>query len=208
MEQREPKKTSRIKRIIQLLTPPEQWRVPVIILLGTITGLGFYILNISNAVSYLSDEPRTCVNCHVMAPQFATWERGSHGRVTTCNDCHVPQDNVVEKMLFKGSDGLRHATMFTLRMEPQVIKIKDAGKRVVQENCIRCHTNNVHPVALRAINQKGITDDDRYCWDCHRETPHGKVHSLSSTPYARVPLITSPAPEWILNYVNKEAETK
>jgi cytochrome c nitrite reductase small subunit len=38
---------------------------------------------------------------------------------------------------------------------------------------------------------------DRYCWECHRETPHGRVNSLSSGPYARVPVKGSPLPEWM-----------
>jgi cytochrome c nitrite reductase small subunit len=25
---------------------------------------------------------------------------------------------------------------------------------------------------------------DRKCWDCHKFTPHGKVRSLTSTPYS------------------------
>ncbi len=153
---------------------------------GVIVGLTVHILFISNAVSYLSDNPKACINCHIMVPEFATWERGSHGNVTTCNDCHVPQDNVFRKYFFKASDGLRHATMFTFRMEPQVIRIKDAGREVVQENCIRCHANYLHPVSLRAVNAKGIyKDNENVCWDCHREVPHGKVHSLSSVPYVR-----------------------
>jgi len=119
--------------------PPEQWQVPVILLLGVIVGLGLYILRISNAASYLSDDSETCVNCHVMNPQYATWSHSAHREVTSCNDCHVPHDNVFSKYFFKAKDGMRHATMFTLRQEPQVIFIKEAGKEVVQENCIRCH---------------------------------------------------------------------
>ena len=123
-----------------------------------------------------------------MNPQYATWERGSHGKVATCNDCHVPQDNLVRKYWFKANDGVRHATYFTMKWEPQVIRIKDAGKKAVQENCIRCHTNQIHPIALRSINNNNVEDQtEKFCWDCHRETPHGKVHSLSSTPYVRVP---------------------
>jgi cytochrome c nitrite reductase small subunit len=38
---------------------------------------------------------------------------------------------------------------------------------------------------------------DRYCWDCHRETPHGRVNSLSSVENARVPVPSSSVPEWI-----------
>ena len=188
------------KNFIQYILPPPNWRFSVIVALGIIVGLGIHILNMSNAVSYLSDDPTTCVNCHVMYPEYATWERGSHGRVTTCNDCHVPQDNVIRKYMFKASDGLRHATMFTFRMEPQVIRIKDAGRNVVQENCIRCHANYLHPIALRSMGAKSIYDDDeRVCWDCHRETPHGKVHSLSSAADIIRPDVKTVVPKWITN---------
>jgi cytochrome c nitrite reductase small subunit len=140
-----------------------------------------------------------------MAPQFATWERGSHGKVTVCNDCHVPQDNFINKYLFKASDGLRHSFMFTFRLEPQVIQIKSAGKKAVQQNCIRCHLNVIHPVSLRAISAKQIIDvEDRYCWDCHRETPHGRVNSLSSTPFARIPVKTPIIPDWMKEIIENK----
>jgi cytochrome c nitrite reductase small subunit len=186
------------KSLIQYLLPPPNWRFSVIILLGIIAGLGIHLINISNAVSYLSDKPQTCVNCHVMYPEYATWEKGSHGRVTTCNDCHVPQDNVIRKYLFKAQDGMRHAYMFTFRLEPQVIRIKEAGREAVQENCIRCHANYLHPVSLRAIGAKSIYEEtERVCWDCHRETPHGKVHSLSSSPNIIRPELGPVIPAWI-----------
>ena len=50
-------------------------------------------------------------------------------------------------------------TMFTFRMEPQVIRIKDAGRDVVQENCIRCHANYLHPISLRAMGAKSIYEE-------------------------------------------------
>jgi cytochrome c nitrite reductase small subunit len=197
-------KISSVKKFIHHFIPPDNWKFPVIILLGIFTGLGFFVLHISKATSYLSDDSKVCINCHIMRPQFATWERGSHGRVTACNDCHVPHDNIIRKYLFKAQDGMRHATMFTLRLEPQVIQIKDAGKKAVQENCIRCHQNQIHPVSLRALTAKGITDDsDIYCWHCHREVPHGKVNSLSSTPYAIVPDLSPAVPAWIQDNINK-----
>ncbi|PKL83928.1 MAG: cytochrome c nitrite reductase small subunit [Ignavibacteriae bacterium HGW-Ignavibacteriae-3] len=194
-----------IVKLFSHIIPPPQWRYPVIVILGIFVGLGFYVLYISNAISYLSDDPKTCINCHVMIPQYATWERGSHGRGITCNDCHVPQNNIISKYLFKANDGLRHATYFTMRWEPQVIRIKDAGKRAVQDNCIRCHTNLIHPLALRSINNKSVEDQtERYCWDCHRETPHGRIHSLSSTPYARAPQLEPSVPEWLKNYIKSD----
>lgn len=170
------------------LFPPGKLKLAAAILLGTIVGLAINIFYVSNAVSYLSDDPETCINCHVMTPQYLTWERSSHANRATCNDCHVPQDNIVSKYMFKASDGLRHATYFTLRLEDQVIQIKDAGKKAVQDNCIRCHENNIHPIAVRAISNANIIDEgDRYCWDCHRHVPHGRVNSLSSVPYQAAP---------------------
>jgi cytochrome c nitrite reductase small subunit len=187
-----------MKKLIKKFIPPEQWRVPVIVLLGVITGLGFYILRISNAASYLSDDPETCINCHVMNPQYATWNHSSHREVTNCNDCHVPHNNVFNKYFFKAKDGLRHATIFTLRAEPQVIFIKQEGKEAVQQNCIRCHEKLVAGNA--GIARFGTSlhyRTERSCVECHRETPHGRVNSLASTPNARIPELKEAVPAWL-----------
>lgn len=181
---------SGVKKLFHIIIPPPEWRLTVIILIGIITGLGLHILFAANAVSYLSDDPEACVNCHVMNPEYATWQKSSHGRVTVCNDCHVPHDNFIRKYMFKASDGLRHATMFTFRLEPQVIQIKQAGRDAVQENCIRCHGKLVETIKMNM-------GEGQYCSDCHREVPHGRVKGLASAPYARVPRLKSVVPEWM-----------
>uniref|UniRef100_A0A7V3E7J1 Cytochrome c nitrite reductase small subunit n=1 Tax=Ignavibacterium album TaxID=591197 RepID=A0A7V3E7J1_9BACT len=188
----------KLKKLLIALIPPPQWRFVVIILVGIGFGLLLLTLHLARATSYLSDDPAACVNCHVMAPYFATWEKGSHGRVATCNDCHIPHDNIINTYLFKAKDGMRHSYVFTFRLEPQVIRIKQEGKDAVQKNCIRCHQNLIHPISLRAISGQSIQrEGDGYCWDCHRETPHGRVNSLTSAPYARVPQLSSPIPSWM-----------
>lgn len=184
----------RFKRIIEYTEPPPKWKIPVIIISGVLTGLIFLVLYIGNAASYLSDEPETCINCHVMYPQYASWRSGSHARVASCNDCHVPQDNFVRKYMFKASDGLRHSTMFTFRLEPQVMRIKEAGIDVVQENCKRCHEQMVGHTFLATIQ----SDTEKKCWSCHPETPHGKINSLSSFPHVKVPQIDPILPEWLI----------
>jgi cytochrome c nitrite reductase small subunit len=188
-----------MKGFIHKLLPPEQWKIPVVILAGIFIGLGVYIFMVSNAVSYISDDPRTCINCHVMNPQYATWEHSSHREVAVCNDCHVPHDNVISKYFFKAKDGMRHATMFTLRLEPQVIKIKEAGRQAVQKNCIRCHEKQLILPHLQSPVFSGYYHErtSRQCWECHRETPHGRVNSLSSTPRAQVPELENPVPAWL-----------
>jgi cytochrome c nitrite reductase small subunit len=146
-----------------------------------------------------------------MAPQYATWSHSSHRNVANCNDCHVPHNNIFNKYYFKAKDGLRHATIFTMRNEPQVIHILEAGINVVQNNCIRCHEQQMECMKCHIkVAGDGDVDEismlngefpdyhaERLCWDCHRETPHGRVNSISSVPNARVPVPSSPVPEWM-----------
>jgi cytochrome c nitrite reductase small subunit len=95
-------------------------------------------------------------------------------------------------------DGMRHATIFTMRNEPQVIHIREAGIGVVQDNCIRCHTHLITDSKLLNYNKVTVhARKDRLCWSCHREVPHGRVNSISSVPYARVPLPSNVVPEWL-----------
>jgi cytochrome c nitrite reductase small subunit len=152
---------------------------------GMLCGLALVAFRTSNAASYLSDDPTACINCHVMVPYYASWERSSHRQVATCNDCHVPQDNKLRTLWFKGMDGLRHATVFTLRREPQTLRLNPAAVPVVQQNCVRCHTHQV------MYTNMGSSQRKRNCWDCHREVPHGLTQSLSSTPHVRHPTLPS-----------------
>jgi len=185
-------------KFIKKLKPPARWRIPVILTLGIFAGLFLFAFYLSNAPSYLSDNPKTCVNCHIMAPQYTTWFHSAHREYATCNDCHVPHNNKVNSYYFKAKDGLRHATIFTLRAEPQVIFIKEAGINVVQGNCIRCHNDLITNEKVNSFSAEfHDARMDRLCWDCHVETPHGSVNSLSSVPYARVPLPESPVPDWL-----------
>jgi cytochrome c nitrite reductase small subunit len=184
--------------LIRFFVPPPQWRVPVIILLGVLLGLVVFIFRISNASSYLSSNPRTCINCHVMVPQYATWERSSHARVAKCVDCHLPHDNVVNKYRAKMRDGMRHSTIFTLRAEPQVIRIKPYAAAAVQQNCIRCHESVLEDASVHKVTYEDAqAGEGKLCWDCHREVPHGRVRSLAATPFANVPELPGVVPEWM-----------
>ncbi len=188
-----------VKNLGRFILPPENWRLTVIILAGIFAGILLLIVHVSNAVSYLSDEPETCINCHVMYPFFASWDKSSHGREATCADCHVPQDNVFSRYYIKAADGLAHATYFTFRWEPQVIRIKERGTNVVQANCIRCHIDLVDMVQLVEVTGSAAKKGEgKVCWDCHRETPHGTLRSLASTPHSLVERLPSVLPSWLI----------
>jgi cytochrome c nitrite reductase small subunit len=141
-----------------------------------------------------------------MTPQYTTWQNSSHREWASCNDCHVPQDNFFKKYLFKAKDGMYHASVFTMRGEPEVIKMKEAGVEVVQANCIRCHENQVTDARLSAMVENHMeARTERKCWSCHQEVPHGSIHSLSSVKYyGKIEAEhQETVPNWLKNYLKK-----
>lgn len=144
-----------------------------------------YLVDASKALSYLSKDPLACINCHVMNPQYGTWQHSSHKNVASCVDCHLPTDSMVDKYLAKARDGWNHSVAFTLNTYGQNIQISDDGAKRVQTNCIACHaglTETIRSNQDRYHDFSGAPAADRKCWECHREVPHGRVRSLSSTP--------------------------
>lgn len=173
----------RLKRFLfrYSLVPPRRWRLKATILMGCIAGLGVYSLKLGNATSYLSDNPKACINCHIMTPQYLTWNHSSHREVAHCNDCHVPHNNIFNKYYFKAKDGLYHSAVFTLGAEPEVIRAREPSVKVIQNNCIRCHKDQVTDARMEGFVEGHCEKrTDRLCWDCHKEVPHGKVRSLSA----------------------------
>jgi cytochrome c nitrite reductase small subunit len=159
-------------------------RIPAMILLGVFCGLGSLLAHISLTTSYLIDSPDTCMNCHVMTDAYVSHRYSSHGRDVTCNDCHLPHTSFIREYAFKAEDGLRHAAAFTLRTEPQVMRLSQRAVPVVQENCIRCHEGRVSETSAASHQKSGLR-----CWDCHRDVVHGSVRSLSASPsVSRPPL--------------------
>ncbi|MBN2218616.1 MAG: cytochrome c nitrite reductase small subunit [Pirellulales bacterium] len=165
---------------------PFPLRMMCFLALGVLAGLGLAIGKVSRVTSYLSDDPEGCVNCHVMQPHYASWQRSSHANVATCNDCHVPHETFFHAYAFKARDGIYHSTIFTLGLEPQVIEISSGAIPVVENNCRRCHEQTIEDVDVHGFDVDGVR-----CWDCHREVPHGRVRSLSSAPRVMGPELPS-----------------
>ena len=59
-------------------------------LLGVAAGLGAYTFSYAKGLSYFGTDPRACTNCHIMEPEYAGWQKGSHHDVAVCIDCHLP----------------------------------------------------------------------------------------------------------------------
>lgn len=185
-----------------------RWRRVAVLLIGIVTGLGFFMAKEASLVSYMSDDPLACVNCHVMTPMYNSWMHSSHREQASCNDCHVPHDNVFNKYYFKAKDGLFHASVFTARAEPEVMFMREASQEVVQNNCIRCHIQQVTQVKYDGwLEDHKENRIERKCWSCHQELPHGTVHGISTIRNNIAPIPTDNVetviPEWLNQQINK-----
>lgn len=133
---------------------------------GILGGLGAFTFGYGDGAAYLTDDPQSCANCHVMKPQLDSWAKSSHKAVATCNDCHLSHD-FVGKWLTKADNGFFHSLAFTTNDFSEPIRIKDRNRRVTQAACLSCHAdyvNHMLPVAA------GL--DMLMCVHCHGDVGH------------------------------------
>lgn len=179
---------------------PTKLIVPLFLLGGVALGLGLYNIYVSRVFSYLNDDPSACVNCHIMSASYQSWSRSSHAKWTTCKDCHVPQHSKLAALLFDARDGLHHASVLLTNNVPPAPRPLDPARKVIQSNCVRCHTQLTTEFvsAGKATFDEIKHDQRKACWDCHRHVPHTKNSGLASAPNALVPLPpASPVPDWL-----------
>ncbi|MDI6815629.1 MAG: NapC/NirT family cytochrome c [Actinomycetota bacterium] len=104
-----------------------------------------------------------CHRCHVMNDNYDSWFHSSHQlAVETCVGCHLPE-SLSSKLIYKTRFGL-HDMYVNITGPPDVLEASDDTKRIVNDNCPRCHKVMVSKINL----------DGRRCVDCHRHVPHGE----------------------------------
>ncbi len=134
---------------------------------GVPLGLGIFTFNYGGGLSYFSNDPKSCANCHIMQSHFDSWQKSSHHSVATCNDCHLPHDSFLAKWLTKSDNGLFHSLAFTTGQFQEPIQIKPRNRRVTQQACLYCHQELVHSM-LPATEDQGMLD----CIHCHYSVGH------------------------------------
>jgi cytochrome c nitrite reductase small subunit len=134
-------------------------------LFGVLFGVCGFTFYYARGFSYFGNDPKTCMNCHVMREQFDAWNRSSHKAAASCNDCHTPHD-LAGKYAVKALNGYHHSKAFTLGGFPDPIRIKSMNESVANANCIRCH---------EGMTARMRHDDSRgriLCTSCHRGMGH------------------------------------
>ena len=140
----------------------------ICILLGIVLGMGGYTFYYAEGGSYLSNDPKACVNCHIMRDEYDGWQKASHHAVATCNDCHVPHD-LVPKYLVKAENGFWHSKGFTLQDFPEPICLRPVSLTILQTNCVHCHHDLVNDILGHGSTGSETTE----CVHCHAAVGHG-----------------------------------
>ena len=130
-------------------------------------GVGAFTFVYAKGFSYLSTDPRACVNCHVMNEQFDAWQKSGHRHTATCVQCHLPHAGLA-KWVAKADHGFRHSLAFTLQNFKEPIEITPHDRELVRMNCVRCHRSFVHAVVGDAGRPRDLID----CMHCHAGAGH------------------------------------
>jgi cytochrome c nitrite reductase small subunit len=139
------------------------------VVVGIALGTGTFTYHYGEGFSYLSSDPRACVNCHIMRDHYDGWSKASHHAVAVCNDCHMPH-NLAGKIWTKAENGFWHSKAFTLQdfHDPLIIRPKNA--RILQGSCVYCHQEMVSNL----VDHQDLEDGGAlYCVRCHSQVGHG-----------------------------------
>lgn len=157
-----------MKRQILWLTGGSILSLMLWCLLGILLGAGAYTVYYGEGLSYLSSDPKACVNCHIMREQYDGWQKASHHAAASCVDCHLPHDPL-GKWIAKAENGFWHSKGFTLQDFHEPIRIHDKNAAILQANCVRCHQDFVHQI----VSIKPSEANTVHCVHCHNHVGHG-----------------------------------
>lgn len=143
---------------------------------GGLLGTAGYTAHAAKATSYLSDDPKACINCHIMNDQYNAWSSSPHHARASCNDCHVPHDSIAHKYFVKAEHGYRHSKGFTFNDFHEPIQMKESSREVVVNNCVRCHEAMTHEIRTATVKPADVThavSGSVDCLHCHASVGHG-----------------------------------
>ncbi len=150
----------------------------LLILLCVLVITGIYTFINAKGTSYLSNDSTACNNCHIMNDVYHDYTNSVHARKVkgepraTCSDCHLPH-SFVSKWIAKAESGIGHAYSFTFKLDslPTHLSATEKSKKMIQDNCVRCHIDSVG-VVVNPTTKSGHTDSALQCVSCHKNVGH------------------------------------
>jgi cytochrome c nitrite reductase small subunit len=141
------------------------------VLLGIGLGLGGTTFFYAKGLSYLTTDPRSCANCHIMQEQYDGWQKSSHHAVAVCADCHMPH-TFFAKYFTKAESGYLHSKAFTLQNFHEPIFLREKSSRILNQACLHCHADLVSDLAENRAGQADFHSKPERCTHCHNQVGH------------------------------------
>jgi len=133
---------------------------------GILAGAGAVTFAAGEGLSYFSDDPKACANCHVMGEAWDGWQKSAHHGRATCNDCHLPRA-WLPRIAAKAENGYRHSRAFTFQDYLEPLRIRPRNREILNANCRECHRDLVEGIP------SGGEEEPLDCARCHRDAGHG-----------------------------------
>lgn len=141
-------------------------------------GVVLVVLLVFIGTTYATSTAKFCTTCHVMKPEYATWQASSHSQVD-CVACHVDPEV---------TNALKHKVVATKELYVYLTKSYELPIQMTEQipdsRCLKCHSlkrkvSSTYPdlnIPHERHNKKGIA-----CVKCHQGVAHGKITSRGMT---------------------------
>jgi len=133
--------------------------------LGLLVVLGFALMLTPKIPALGLTEASFCGRCHAMDLQVSTYLHSPHANAATCGDCHDPH-GLITGSAFAAFTGARDVYRVVTNTIPAEIRATDLSKKVLQNNCLRCHGDIMAEIGDTSHN------GGSYCFHCHQEIVH------------------------------------
>lgn len=158
-----------------------------VLILGVIVGL---LLSYLGTKGYeITGNKDFCTTCHVMEPMGKSYlmdvhaGKGKYGIKTSCADCHLPNDTLVNCLTSKVKNGV-HVVYSQFFKDIEHIdwrkKRKDREVFVYDSACLKCHKNieNANQSNIEAImahKEYFAQITGKKCVSCHKNVGHKEL---------------------------------
>lgn len=140
-------------------------------LIVLISCTGAFLLMFYGALE-VTGRPQVCSQCHMMKPEFYTWQASSHKKIE-CGSCHVPP-GLVNFFKYRLSGLKELYYMATASYAAPIVILKP----VTDDACNRCHnmaTRHLSPSGDLIIPHDVHARKKVSCSKCHGGVAHGNI---------------------------------
>lgn len=125
----------------------------------------------------VTSTPQFCANCHIMKPEYVTWQASAHSKIS-CVQCHVKPGMI---------NALLHKTEATKELYKYVTKTYELPitltEQIDNSQCLQCHDlkRKVSTGSDLVIPHKKHQAKNIPCIKCHQGVAHGNIASRGLT---------------------------